>query len=357
MTQYGAPFDGILTGDATVAPYSSTEWARIWKLQHGAGASFQNYGVFEGSGGGVYPPLFVNAKSPVSTNIEVEIGAAQVNGHFYETTAVETFVVGANASGNARIDTVILRLDYVANTIRLALKQGTPAGSPVAPVMQQDAVIWEIPLADIAVANGFSVINQTDITNRQRSVQGIPAGWQQVANPPGYFVGVNYDAASTPLSVAVGQVAVPFVLTGNMLINDVQIRHLTTAITYNLDWGLYKQDTNEGLTAENTLRRVAYGSGTAAVGGTTTINLPATPAPQVVPPGIYWLVLHWLGSGTLALGATAGGNFEYFNSLLYTTISTGLPLAQTLDMVTNWAISSASLAIRLRGRVFGRTTV
>src|SRR5688500_5163194 len=161
MTQTSAPWEGILLGDAADAPYSSAEWAHLWALLHGVGASFPNYGVIKGTGGGTYDPLQVTATSPASVTVEVQAGAALVNGRLYENTSAVTLAVSANASGNPRIDTVIMRVDYIAQTVRLVIKQGTPAVSPARPALQQDTSIWETPLADIAVANGFSTLTQT----------------------------------------------------------------------------------------------------------------------------------------------------------------------------------------------------
>src|SRR5262245_16342459 len=133
MTQSSQPWEGILVGDASIAPYSSTEWAHFWALIHGTGTQFPNYGVLRGTGDGTYEPLFVKQTSVSSAAVEVELGAALVHGRLYESTAAETLSIGANASGNARIDTVILRVDFTAQTIRLAVKQGTPAASPARP--------------------------------------------------------------------------------------------------------------------------------------------------------------------------------------------------------------------------------
>src|ERR1044071_3881223 len=136
MTESSHVWDGVLTGDATTAPYSAAEWAHREALLHGAGTVFPNYGVINETGDGTYSPLAVRAKSPASSNIEVEIGSALVNGRLYENTAALTFTIGANASGNPRIDTVVLRADFVAQTVRAAIKQGTPAGSPSRPTLQ-----------------------------------------------------------------------------------------------------------------------------------------------------------------------------------------------------------------------------
>jgi len=46
------------------------------------------------------------------------------------------------------------------------VKTGTPAGSPTPPALvQSDGSIWEIPLARVAVANGFVSITAAEITN------------------------------------------------------------------------------------------------------------------------------------------------------------------------------------------------
>lgn len=363
MTETSQVWDGILTGDAgVVAPYSASEWASRTNILAGIGASFPNYGIISGSGGGVYSPLYVAAKSPASSNIEVEIGSALVAGYLYQNTAALTFTIGANASGNPRIDTVILRVDFTAQTVRAVVKQGTPAGSPVRPTLQQDASLWEIPLADIAVANGFTVINPADITNRQRAMHSLSVGWQHVALPQGHFIGANYDGANTninPGGVTANAVIVPFTLTGNMLLDTVMIRHLTTAINWSLNWGLYFEDVNDGNTAENTLRLVATGGNSGVTVGTTNISIQATPAPVVITPGLYWLILHmWGGSaGGVNIGRINGGNFDYLGNFQHNAGAISNPLPQTLNLVTNFSGDNGSLAIMLKGRIMGRTAL
>jgi len=175
MTQASAPQDGILVGDASLAPYDADEWGLIWSKINGFG-SRANYGSILGYDNGTNYSLEVTATNPATSNVEVKIGAALVTGTLYWTDATETLAVAANASGNARIDTVILRKDYVLQTIRLIVLQGTPAASPVSPTLTQSAgSSWEIPLADIAVANGFTTIAQTDITPRAIAVNTAPA--------------------------------------------------------------------------------------------------------------------------------------------------------------------------------------
>lgn len=165
MTQRSLPWDAVSPGDA--GPYSSAEWAQLWQYLIGTGAHRANVGVMLGSGDSGVDGLRVNVTSPVSSNIEVTSGSALVNGRLYMNDATVTLAVTANGSGNPRIDTVILRADFTAQTVRLIVKAGTAAASPVPPTLTQVAnVLWEIPLYDIAVANGFLSIAAADISPR-----------------------------------------------------------------------------------------------------------------------------------------------------------------------------------------------
>jgi hypothetical protein len=110
--------------------------------------------------------------------VKVNIGRAFVDGAWYETDTAETLSIAANndGSGFARIDTIVLRKSYAAQTVRLAVLQGTPAASPAAPTLTQNTSTWEYPLADVAVANLFTTITNANITDRrtaaiQRKVQ------------------------------------------------------------------------------------------------------------------------------------------------------------------------------------------
>lgn len=358
MTEYGAPFDGVLLGDASVAPYSAAEWSRIWRLQQGEGVVYPNYGVFAGSGNGTYQPLEVRAAAIPSTNVEVQIGAAMVDGRFYETTAVVTLPITANVSGNPRIDTVILRLDYVAQTVRLVVKSGTPAGSPVRPTMQQDATYWEIPLADIAVANGFATLAQSTISQRQRVMRTQSMGWQSNAFPQNYTFGATPGA---PFVLTPAQsVLLAIFLTGNMLLEDIIFRQQTPAIAYQFGWDLYVQDANDGNTSENTIRRIVQSNGDASgvspgAGGEFVLAVMGAPFPLT--PGIYWLVVqNRHATNNLTLDIAAGGAFDTNTRYVRRKVTTN-PNGATLNAVTGWSDDAYLLFLRLRGRVFGMTTV
>lgn len=355
MTEYGLPFDGILTGDATKAPYSADEWARAWRLMQSVGASFPDYGVFKGTGNGTNRPLDVLATGPVSSNVAVQIGAALVDGRFYETTAIVTLPVNANASGNARIDTVVVRLDYVLQTVWVAVKQGTPAGSPVPPTMQQDSSFWEIPIADIAVANGFATLAQSTITYRARFADAGGLGWMPFAYPLHYITGATYSSSSINLVATGGSIAVPFHIAGNMLLQQVSAFYAGAGINYILGWDIFVQDVNNGRTAENTPRWIG-GSGavSGATGANQNVNVPANPGPIVLAPGMYWVVLQNRSNvNDFPLGRAING-IAVGNTAK--TIINVNPTPIPLDLVTSWSNVTDSYSVRLGGRVLGQAT-
>jgi hypothetical protein len=106
--------------------------------------------------------------------VQVAIGIAWMQGFYFEQSD-DYYAVGLNpnTSGDPRIDLLVLSLNLITNIIEYVVLEGTPAASPVVPTPQQDADIWQMPLAEIAVADGAVTILSGDITDvRVRSVQG-----------------------------------------------------------------------------------------------------------------------------------------------------------------------------------------
>jgi len=99
--------------------------------------------------------------------VHVSAGRAWASGCGYEESAEQVVAIAANSSGSARIDRVVIRVDLTARTIATAILQGTPAGSPVPPVPTKSSSVWEISLAQVAVANGAATINAADVTDER----------------------------------------------------------------------------------------------------------------------------------------------------------------------------------------------
>lgn len=173
MTETSRPWNGTVTGDA--GPYSDQDWQELYQYIIGWGGLRSNVGVFLSSGTQPNQALRVQAQSPAAAAVDILSGGALVQGLAYINTATVSKNIAANASGNPRIDTIVIRKDYALQTCVLTVIQGTPAVSPTPPSLTQSAgVMWDIPLADIAVANGFVSISQANITPRIEYVNAPP---------------------------------------------------------------------------------------------------------------------------------------------------------------------------------------
>lgn len=161
MTQASFPFEGI---DTTETQFS--KWARHF-----------NSGVDDVPTG---TALEVSAGTGLAVNVAA--GEAMVRGHYYTSDATVALALATADPTNPRIDTVVLRLDPTANSIVLAVKTGTPAGSPVAPsLVQTDAGIFEQPLADALVPATSGV--PTTITDRREFMGTRLGSWDTVGRP------------------------------------------------------------------------------------------------------------------------------------------------------------------------------
>lgn len=109
-----------------------------------------------------------------STGRQVKVRAG-VSGTIRGTrfnNATETVVaLTTNTSGNPRVDLLVARLSRSNFTVSFVVIAGTPAATPLAPVsVRNDTVdgtgVWDLPLAEIRVANGYTTVASADVTNR-----------------------------------------------------------------------------------------------------------------------------------------------------------------------------------------------
>ena len=108
------------------------------------------------------------------TGLQVQItpGIFHIRGAMGIETETRTLTLEA-AGTLPRIDTVVGRLDLslAVRSIELYILKGTPSSSPQRPALTRDATIWELGLADIAVAANSSTITQSSITARALTPQ------------------------------------------------------------------------------------------------------------------------------------------------------------------------------------------
>jgi hypothetical protein len=104
--------------------------------------------------------------TPAKT-VKVNTGFAAIQGGMYQVDAAETLTIDDNSAGNPRIDRVVARIDYTNRKIEMAVLKGTAAASPSVPSLTRDASKYELALAQVAVANGFTTIVNANITDER----------------------------------------------------------------------------------------------------------------------------------------------------------------------------------------------
>lgn len=125
--------------------------------------------VGDGVVAGIGNELAVGDSVPAAMSVRVDVGVAFARGYYLEVySSAETLAIAAADPTNPRIDRVVVRRDLAARTGMLAVLTGTPAGSPAAPVLtQNEAGIWEIPLAQIAIAANATSLTNVNITDER----------------------------------------------------------------------------------------------------------------------------------------------------------------------------------------------
>jgi hypothetical protein len=201
MTDYTKPWAQASVGTID----DTTEAEQFFRHFTGFGADNNNRGVMRG----VSDELEVQQSAVPAQSVLVKAGAALIYGRmcvFAETTVT----IAANASGNARIDVIVAQWDKndLPNPISIAVEQGTPAASPVPNSMQQSATIWQIPLAYVAVANGFATITTSNITDGRLWSNTPDAIFLEVTNKSGGELNdgdvvIWYDSANTSVTTTV----------------------------------------------------------------------------------------------------------------------------------------------------------
>lgn len=139
------------TGDGTDTGYTQTqmfEWLRSFLTPSATNL------------GGVAPDYQNKlAVSGTSSPVSVATGAALVYGIPYVNTAAVNVAI-PTPSGATRIDRIVLRADYTAQTVRITRIAGTEGGA--GPSLTQSAgTTWDIPLAQVSITTA-GVVTVTD---------------------------------------------------------------------------------------------------------------------------------------------------------------------------------------------------
>ncbi len=140
-------------GDGS-ATYTRVDWSTIAKI-------FASCQGFEGVGAS-----FLNGLAPSTTganNARIASGGALVDGKPYQSDAnVDTNIPSSIGGGNTRIDRIVLRADWTAQTVRVTRIAGTDAASPSVPaITQTPGTLYDIKLCQ-ALVNTSGTVTITD---------------------------------------------------------------------------------------------------------------------------------------------------------------------------------------------------
>jgi hypothetical protein len=218
MTQDSFYWSGTTSdspGDA--GPYvENTMWRNLAQTAIAGGAEsdsdLYNIGVFYS----VANKLEVTLDG---TNLDVNTGAALVDGAYYENDASVDITVDAAAAGDERIDYIVLRKCYEGSTynpggdvpavdeqeVRITVIKGTevtPPAVPSTPSLTQDTgrtTYWDIPLATVEVDDtGATSVTDAreyvDVTEKSIWVP-VVAGQDRSGIPPYSVINPSYDVA------------------------------------------------------------------------------------------------------------------------------------------------------------------
>ena len=145
--------------------YKAEDWADYF-------ASFIGNGVFPDPSSGL------QVMAAAGMEVTVKAGKAWINGYYLNNTADLTKRL-ATADGQLnRIDRIVVRWDLTKRIMNVQIKSSPFSAKPIAPVLQRDADIYEIALADVYVAAGATKVSQANITDQRLNKQlcGVVAG-------------------------------------------------------------------------------------------------------------------------------------------------------------------------------------
>jgi hypothetical protein len=123
--------------------------------------------VSNGVVGGLGNELKVNPQATPNKTVYVDTGTIFISGALRQMTGVTNLSLADNTSGNPRIDRIVARLDDTNRLIAFVVRQGTPAAIPVPPALIRTDTFYELSLARITLANGYSAISLGDVTDER----------------------------------------------------------------------------------------------------------------------------------------------------------------------------------------------
>jgi hypothetical protein len=141
-------------GDGS-ATFTRSDWSKIAKI---FSACLDDEGVAPN-----YLSQFVGSV-PAANTFRVAAGAALVDGKaVYSDANIDTNIPSAVGGGNTRIDRIVLRADWTAQTVRVFRIAGVDAASPTPPAITQNSgTTYDIMLYQVRVNTSGTVTIELD---------------------------------------------------------------------------------------------------------------------------------------------------------------------------------------------------
>lgn len=145
--------------------YKAEDWANYF-------SSFISNGVMP------LPSSGLQVVTGENMTVRLREGKAWINGYFYNNTDYLNLTLDFADGVLNRIDRIVIRWDLTARSILAKVKKGVPSAQPVAPVLQRDADVFEIAVADVLINKGATAITQGNITDQRLNGElcGVAAG-------------------------------------------------------------------------------------------------------------------------------------------------------------------------------------
>lgn len=116
-------------------------------------------GIFENIGNA----FIVTSNNDMSIN--VGSGKAYINEKWIENDKTANYSIDASDTAYARIDTVVIRLDYTARTISIKILKGTASPTPTAVSITRNNSVYDLKLAEVKVNANVTKITTSDISD------------------------------------------------------------------------------------------------------------------------------------------------------------------------------------------------
>ncbi|TSI19880.1 hypothetical protein FOT98_08785 [Bacillus sp. HY001] len=165
MAEESSFFDSLIGSNGKLdREYNAEQYATYFK-------QFLTSGIYHKNN----KPSLLVLEQPNELKTKVEAGAAYVEGYMYRNTDNIILTHAAAHSTNPRIDRIVVRLDRAESSryIKVMVKQGTPATTPVPPALTRNNIVYELSLAQVLINAASTKVNKITDERLDESVCGL----------------------------------------------------------------------------------------------------------------------------------------------------------------------------------------